>query len=180
VAFSVADFEDKKLTFAFRKVRGDARIALSVDAPELPAPLTFWYLVDEETGGLELVGFDVGRPIGNDDIDLMNETGMNHLLLTPALVRHITTHFHRYRRAAEAWFRNDEVGMVRARRPIIRGHDKWERMTEQSARSFLRQIQLWEGRGGITELAIELGVDRKTVYRRKARAEAILADANQR
>ena len=142
----------------------DIRYSVTLKPPELPWPLTFYFLCCEEDDGTlrwANVGYEFGAPVPRDIVASLDSDDTE---LTPARVRVLHENFYRYRNMAEELLvgRREEAARRRAAMRKRRG----QALTDDFLASFAAEWQAYGGESGaITELATTHRCSRVTVWR---------------
>jgi hypothetical protein len=148
----------------------DVRYWVTIQADELPWPLTFYFLdvlEDDGTHRWGNVGFDMGiGPVSRSQI-ADNELEPRQVELSPEGVRWVMESFFRYRRLARAALEADDAGAASTRRALLKSGRQRREMSDDflSRIAHEYEVRSAQGQPAANAIALEHGVNRSTAWR---------------
>jgi hypothetical protein len=148
--------------------RDDARRCVTIEATELPWPMRFYFLPDVEKDEWVDAGheFGVGRIQPNSP-----ELERDQVEVTPENIRWIEQNLWRYRRLATNALIWDHEGAMRERAAMRKSAQGRASTVEQVLLLDAEREAYVEDGGTISELAVNRGQHRTTIWRQSKKAE---------
>ena len=148
----------------------DVRYWVTIEADELPWPLTFYFLgvlEDDGTSSWGNVGLHMGvGPVSRSQV-AGSELEPRKLELAPEGVRWVMESFFRYRRLALAALEADDAVLTSTRRALLKSGRQRREMSDDFLSRIAHEYAMWsaQGQAAATVIAEEHGVNRSTAWR---------------